>query len=166
MKELVKTLTREFEDKDYAHAYMEEFSNMAIAAQIKALREQRGWTQKQLAEHAGMKQERICTLEDVEYDAWTLKVLRRLAKAFDVTVKVSFEKFSSGILDATQISQKALERPSRLEDLADFSRNGHRQSKIFWAEPVVTIKRDNVTVISQSPALNDVEFDVKFKEVA
>ena len=62
MKELVKTLVSEFEDKEYAHAYMEEFSNMAIAAQIKALREQRSWTQKQLAEFAGMKQERICAL--------------------------------------------------------------------------------------------------------
>jgi predicted hydrolase (HD superfamily) len=28
---------------------MEEFSNMAIAAQIKVLREQREWTQKELA---------------------------------------------------------------------------------------------------------------------
>jgi hypothetical protein len=35
MKELVKTLVKEFGDKEYAHAYMEEFSNMAIAAQIK-----------------------------------------------------------------------------------------------------------------------------------
>jgi transcriptional regulator with XRE-family HTH domain len=113
MKELVKTLTTEFDDKEYAHAYMEEFSNMAIAAQIKVLREQRGWTQKQLAEASGMKQERICALEDVDYDAWTIKVLRRLAKSFDLTVKVSFEKFSSGILDVSKMSAETLKRTSR-----------------------------------------------------
>jgi transcriptional regulator with XRE-family HTH domain len=38
---------------------------MAIAAQIKVLREQRGWTQKELADVSGMKQERICALEDI-----------------------------------------------------------------------------------------------------
>lgn len=66
MKELVKTVVTEFDDKGYAHAYMEEFSNMAIAAQIKVLREQRVWTQKQLVEAAGIKQECVCALEDVD----------------------------------------------------------------------------------------------------
>ena len=66
MKELVKTVVTEFDDKGYAHAYMEEFSNMAIAAQIKVLREQRVWTQKQLVEATSIKQECVCALEDVD----------------------------------------------------------------------------------------------------
>jgi transcriptional regulator with XRE-family HTH domain len=162
MKELVKTLTQEFEDKDYAHAYMEEFSNMAIAAQIKALREQRGWTQKQLASYAGMKQERISALEDVDYDAWTLKVLRRLAKAFDVTVKVSFEKFSNSILDISKISRETLERPSRVEDLAEFKCNGLKSAQIYWGGIVTTTKPTNPQVSIQPLAMND----IKFKDAA
>ena len=138
MNEFVKTLVTEFDDKEYAHAYMEEFSNMAIAAQIKALREQRGLTQKQLAGLAGMKQERISALEDVDYDAWTVKVLRRIAKAFDLTVKVSFEKFSSGIIDIAQMTPDSLKRTSRAEDLQAFSGNGFGREETFWSKPVRT----------------------------
>ncbi|SJM92055.1 helix-turn-helix transcriptional regulator [Crenothrix polyspora] len=139
MKELVKTLVSEFGDKEYAHAYMEEFSNMAIAAQIKALREQRNWTQHQLAQAANMKQERISALEDVDYDAWTIKTLRKLAKAFDLTVKVSFEKFSTGILDIPKMDQQSLKRTSRTEDLIAFSQNGYGHGEApLWGNPVKT----------------------------
>jgi transcriptional regulator with XRE-family HTH domain len=137
MKELVKTLVSEFGDKEYAHAYMEEFSNMAIAAQIKALREQRNWTQHQLAQAANMKQERICALEDVDYDAWTIKTLRKLAKAFDLTVKVSFEKFSTGILDIPKMDRQSLQRTSRTEDLIAFSHSGFRYGETFMAAKAV-----------------------------
>lgn len=140
MKELVKTLVTEFDDKEYAHAYMEDFSNMAIAAQIKTLREQRGWTQKELAKFSGMKQERICTLEDIDYNAWTIKTLRKLAKAFDLTVKLSFEKFSNGILDVTKINAETLKRTSRQEDLKEFSCNEFGTKEIFWSQPVTTSK--------------------------
>lgn len=124
MKELVKTLTSEFSDKEYAHSYIEEFSNMEIAAQIKVLREQRGLTQEQLAELADMKQTRVSKLEDVDFNAWTIKTLRKLARAFDLSVKITFEKVSSRILDINNISKKELERTSREEDLKEFSSNG------------------------------------------
>lgn len=158
MKELVKTLVTEFDDKEYAHAYMEEFSNMAIAAQIKTLREQRDWTQKQLAEASGMKQERICALEDVDYDAWTIKVLRRLAKAFDLTVKVSFEKFSSGILDVSKISAETLKRTSREEDLKEFRCNGFGREETLWSQPVTTAKPNPLSIVINNSAVNDIQY--------
>jgi transcriptional regulator with XRE-family HTH domain len=141
MTELVKTLLTEFKDKEYAHAYMEEFSNMAIAAQIKVLREQYGWTQKKLAEAADMKQERVCALEDVDYDAWTIKTLRKLAKAFDLTIKVSFEKFSSGILDISKISAETLKRTSRPQDLLEFSQDGFGHKETYWGSKTVTTEK-------------------------
>jgi transcriptional regulator with XRE-family HTH domain len=158
MKELVKTLTTEFDDKEYAHAYMEEFSNMAIAAQIKVLREQRGWTQKQLAEASGMKQERICALEDVDYDAWTIKVLRRLAKSFDLTVKVSFEKFSSGILDVSKMSAETLKRTSREEDLKEFCCNGFGRKETLWSQPVITAKSNPLSIVINNSVVNDIQY--------
>jgi len=157
MKELVKTLITEFDDKEYAHAYMEEFSNMAIAAQIKALREQRGWTQKQLAEASGMKQERICALEDVDYDAWTIKVLRRLAKAFDVTVKISFEKFSSSLLDISEMNAETLKRTSREEDLKAFNSNRFGRKETLWGQPVTTAKSNPRSTVINA-AVNDLHY--------
>jgi transcriptional regulator with XRE-family HTH domain len=157
MKELVKTLVTEFSDKEYAHAYMEDFSNIAIAAQIKILREQRGWTQKQLAGEAKMKQERVSVLEDVNYDAWTIKTLRKLAKAFDLTVKISFEKFSSGILDVSKMSSESLKRTSREDDLREFSCNGYKHEWINIGDKPVTTTKSHLYLV-QSKAVNDLDY--------
>jgi transcriptional regulator with XRE-family HTH domain len=141
MKELVKTLTSEFSDKEYAHAYAEDFSNMSIAAQIKTLRNQRGWTQKELAEFTGMKQERVSALEDVNYEAWTAKTLQKLARSFDLTLKISFEKFSDRISDIDAISEVSLKRISREEDLLQFRENhfiNHVETPMFYQADVVT----------------------------
>lgn len=120
MSELAERLAEEFGDKEYAHAYMEEHGNMAIAAQIRALREQRGLTQKQLATLAGMKQERISALESVDYDAWTVSTLRKLAGAFDTHLSVAFVPFSQGILDVVNLRRETLQINSREADLAEF----------------------------------------------
>jgi transcriptional regulator with XRE-family HTH domain len=132
MSELVKQLADEFRDKEYAHAYMEEHSNMALAAQIKSLRESRGLTQAQLAEIAGMKQERICALENVNYDAWTIKTLRKLAQAFDTNLTVSFSTFSAGILDVANLCKEKLAVPTREKDLEDFEKHTIISSKGTW----------------------------------
>ncbi len=118
MKELRDRLREEFQDKDYADTYIDEFLNASIATQIKVLREQRGLTQGQLAQLAEMKQERICVLENVNYDSWSLKTLKRLASAFDVTLKVSFETFGTRIDDIRRFSRGSLQRESRTSDLA------------------------------------------------
>jgi len=86
-------LISEFQDADYREGYTEEFFNAKIATQIKVLREQRGWTQEELASLAEMKQERVAVLENVNYESWTLSVLRRFAKAFDLVVDVEFKEY-------------------------------------------------------------------------
>lgn len=117
MSELAKKLEHEFLDKEYADAYVEDFENTAIATQIKVLREQRGWSQQQLAERAGMKQERIAVIEDVDYSSWSIKTLRRIAKAFDLVLKVSFESFGTVVDDIERFDRKRLERRSRIASL-------------------------------------------------
>ncbi len=121
MNELANKLATEFHDKEYAHAYVNQFYDMAIAAQIKVLREQCGWSQEELAGEAGMKQERISLLENVDYSAWTLKTLRQLGEAFDVAVHVSFQDFSTAIIDVINLRREKLEVVSREESLDDFA---------------------------------------------
>ncbi len=99
MTELIDRLREEFQDKEYRHAYADEFLNSWIATQVKVLREQRGWTQEELASEVGMKQSRISLLENVHYSAWSLNTLKRLAQAFDTILKVSFETFGTRLTD-------------------------------------------------------------------
>jgi len=87
-----------------------------IATQIKVLREQRDMTQKSLAMKTGMLQPRLSVLEDASYSSWSISSLRRLARAFDLTLKVSFESFTSFILDFESMGRAALERVSFTDD--------------------------------------------------
>ncbi|MCI0486748.1 MAG: helix-turn-helix domain-containing protein [Blastocatellia bacterium] len=116
MKELIKRLKEEFKDKETRHVYCDEFLNASIATQIKVLREQRDWTQSQLAERANMKQSRIAALEDVNYSSWTINVLRKLAEAYDLTLTVKFESFGEKLAAIEGFSKEALERSSFDDD--------------------------------------------------
>lgn len=112
-----QTLT-DFKDKEYAHEYMEEIINTFIATQIKALREQREWTQAALAEKAEMLQPRIPILENVNNSSsLTLETLRKLARAFDLVLCVSFENFSRAFPITDRLAKEMLERTSREQDL-------------------------------------------------
>lgn len=132
MSELADQLKSEFEDAEYAHGYVDEHTNMVLAAQIKLLREQQGLTQSQLAERARMKQERISALENVDYNSWTVKTLRKLAKAFDVGLEVRFVPFSSLIMQIANESRKTLSVKSRADDLAGFCNQRIIQSGNEW----------------------------------
>ena len=116
MNELADRLKKEFSDKEYRHAYVDEFLNSYIATQIKVLREQRGWNQEKLAQEAGMKQSRISVLEDVNYYSWSLSTLKKLAKAFDVPLNVSFGTFGDRLIDIQTFSREWLERCAFDED--------------------------------------------------
>lgn len=116
MKDSVSSRKQAFKDKDYRHGYVDEFLNARIATQIKVLREQRGWSQKELAEHAGMKQPRISIMESVNYSSWSITVLRKLAEAFDLVLCVSFESFGTRVNDIEELSRRNLERYSFDQD--------------------------------------------------
>jgi transcriptional regulator with XRE-family HTH domain len=113
-----KRLKIDLADKEFAHSYVDEFLNLMIATQLKVLREQRVLTQEQLAQLAGMKQERISVLENVNYSSWSINTLRKLAHALDVTLKVSFETFGSRLAEMKSITRQSLERISREAELA------------------------------------------------
>lgn len=116
MNDLEKTLKQSFEDREYRHGYVDEFLNSYIATQLKVLREQRGWSQAELAEHAGMMQPRISVMENVNYASWSVKILRKLAEAFDLTLCVSFESFGKRMEDIKRFGREALERTSFDDD--------------------------------------------------
>jgi len=109
-------LEEEFKDKEVRDVYCGEFLNSSIATQIKVLREQRGLTQVELAELAGMRQSRIATIEDVNYSSWTINTLQRIAETLDLALTVQFDSFGSKLFDILNLSRESLKRDSFDDD--------------------------------------------------
>ncbi|CAN5350616.1 hypothetical protein BH10ACI1_BH10ACI1_29430 [soil metagenome] len=140
LNEITSSYLEEFQDKETRHIYVDEFLKAKIATQLKVLREQNGWSQYELAEKTGMKQERISVLEDVNYSAWTLHTLRRLAEAFDLRIDVSFEDFGSFLKEFANFNRESLERTSFEKDLV-FNKDNKIKGKVlrtnkFAPEPI------------------------------
>ncbi|HYW72221.1 MAG TPA: helix-turn-helix transcriptional regulator [Pyrinomonadaceae bacterium] len=118
MNVLSNKFKEEFQDKETRHIYADDLLNTFIATQLKVLREDREWTQKRLAQECEMRQERISVLEDVNYDSWSVKTLKRLAKAFDLRLTIKFESFGSFLKDFENFDRESLRRPSFEDDPA------------------------------------------------
>jgi transcriptional regulator with XRE-family HTH domain len=117
-KSMTETLKPEFQDEDYRYAYDEEFSNSRMATQIKVIREQRKLKQVELADLAEMKQSRISALEDVNYSAWSISTLRRLARALGVRLSFKFEGWGELLPEIEDFGRKSLEKPKFEDDTA------------------------------------------------
>jgi transcriptional regulator with XRE-family HTH domain len=102
--------------KAYRDAFVSAHISNTVASQIAALRAAKGWTQTELAKHAGMKQSRISALEDPNYENIEVGTLRRLASAFDVAVTVRFIPFSELAYWAATLSEDKLIVPKFDED--------------------------------------------------
>jgi len=104
--------------KAYRDSYVAAHVSNTVAAQITLMREARDWTQSLLAEKAGMKQSRISTLEDPNYENIEVATLKRLASAFEVGLTIRFVPFSELVswaehhtandLDAVPLEKDAL----------------------------------------------------------
>ncbi|WP_213761800.1 helix-turn-helix transcriptional regulator [Caballeronia sp. dw_19] len=117
-----KDLLDALADHEFGHAYLEEQANLRIAAQVRALRLARNWTQEQLAENSGMKQARVSKIESADFESVTLTTLRKLSEAFDVHLKVEFADVASALLDLSNLSKSRLEVSKREDSLNALSR--------------------------------------------
>lgn len=115
MTTIRERLTKEFRDAESRREYADSLLDSTVATQIKTVREQREWTQAELAAHAGMKQSRISAMEDVNYSSWNVTTLKRLAAAFECGLEVRFVPFSRVMDWATDLSAAAL-RVAKYDD--------------------------------------------------
>lgn len=117
-KRLFEKLTR----KAYREAYVAEHVRTGIAYQIRALRDQRGWTQKKLSEVLNRPQSVVCRLEDPDYGKLSVQTLLNIASAFDVALLIKFVTFSDFLLRTRDVSPGALVAesfdPKQLKPLA------------------------------------------------
>lgn len=107
-------------DSEYRHAWNLENVYTGVCFQIRALREQREWSQATLGKAAKMAQERISILEDPNAETKpTLGTLLRIADAYDVGLDVRFVPYKTIIDRSTKTNMKDLEVPSFDKELPD-----------------------------------------------
>jgi transcriptional regulator with XRE-family HTH domain len=102
--------------KEYRDAFVDSEISVGLPFQIRALREQRTWSQNELAEATSMLQPRICAMEQAGYGNFTLNTLKKLAAAFDVGLVVRFAPFGEMVNWADTFSPDTFSVPSSKED--------------------------------------------------
>jgi transcriptional regulator with XRE-family HTH domain len=137
----------------YRDSYVSAHISNTVAAQISSMREDREWTQSQLAEKTGMKQSRISTLEDPNYENVEIATLKRIASAFEVALTIRFVPFSELMSWAEHHTMRDLNvRPiekDALQDVSWFTPDElHRGSQNSASAPIITYSEpDRATLI-------------------
>jgi transcriptional regulator with XRE-family HTH domain len=90
-------LATQLRDPDFAKRFERAGEAWDVALQLTALREQAGLSQAQLAALLKTSQQQISRLESPGYEGHSLSMLRRVAKALNARVRVSFELETSAL---------------------------------------------------------------------
>jgi DNA-binding XRE family transcriptional regulator len=84
-------LEAQLQDPDFAARFVHAGADWDVALQIAALRQQAGLSQKELANLLNTSQQQISRLESPDYRGHSLNMLRRVAEALNLRVRVIFE---------------------------------------------------------------------------
>jgi transcriptional regulator with XRE-family HTH domain len=132
-------LAPKLDSREYRHAYMMEGVKTWIARQVRALREQRDWSQGDLARDSGTRQSAISRIEDPDYGKLSLQTLFDLASAFDLPLLVQFTEWSDWLNRMEDVSTEVLQKDSfNLNELSA------RPSFQFATAPITDVYRSNL----------------------
>lgn len=98
--------------RSYRAAYVDENVRTGIAYQIRALREQRGWSQKKLAEVLGKPQSVVSRIEDPDYGKLSVQTLLEIAEALDIALLIRYVAFPDFIAQMRAVTPEALRADS------------------------------------------------------
>jgi len=84
-------LEEQLQDPEFAERFKAAGEAWDIAIQLAALRQQAGLSQNDLARRVKTSQQQISRLESPGYEGHSLSMLRRVAKALNVRVRVMLE---------------------------------------------------------------------------
>ena len=110
---------RRYESRPSArNAFAEAEAATYLAHQIRVLRTQRGWTQKDLARRLRSTQATVSRLEDADYGRISFKTMVALAQAFDVAPVLKFVSTIELMRERWVIHRETLEVPGFVEEAA------------------------------------------------
>lgn len=107
---MLNNLLSKLRQKPYRDAYVKAHVSQGLAHQIAAMRQQRGWSQQDLAEKLSLKsQSAVARMEDPGYGKLSIATLLKLASVFDVALSIRFQPYSRFVRERQDVSAAALE---------------------------------------------------------
>lgn len=154
MSDRKQGLIRELRDKEYRETYATQHVNAMLAAQISAIREERGLTQTELAKKIGKQQPAISRIENVNYARWNVQTLRELGTELGCWLDIRFKPWGAFVEYAADYSMETL-RCAAIEDDPVFfgsEARGHVSEPIRWMQkkvlPWLQSEEDNTKLIA------------------
>ena len=99
-----KTLKDRLKSKAFREAYVEGSVRATVPYQIRAMRQQRGWSQQELAERMDTSQSAVARLERPDNGKFNITTLLDAAAAFDVALLVKLIPFSQLLRERVDLS--------------------------------------------------------------
>jgi transcriptional regulator with XRE-family HTH domain len=159
-------------NKAFRNGYVYEHVKNGIPFQIRALREERQWTQEKLGDASEKPRNVISRLEDPNYGNFTLKTLLEIASAFEVALLVKFVPFSRlleeyedtsvealGVKSITQ-EKKKLMRWAQIRDRIGVDINSNATTERQASLPFITTAAANKSNVVPFPS-HTVVYDAK-----
>src|SRR5262249_18522171 len=100
----------ELEDDGYRDGFVADHVRTRLALLFRALREQRGWSQAELARRTGKPQSVISRIEDPDYGRLSLQTIFEVAAAFRLPVYIDLPNWDEWFRLMEDMSGRNLQR--------------------------------------------------------
>lgn len=105
-----ETFLRQLADKEMRTAFVADQVRAHIALLIRALRENKNWTQAELGQRAGTSQNVISRFEDPDYGKMSLQSLLQIAEAFDLPIWIDIPEWDDWLALTSEVPSRATTR--------------------------------------------------------
>jgi|SRR5579862_6098116 len=161
-------IARDVSDPEQRHLLISAQIRNGLPLQLRAMREDRGWTQTKLAERLGTTQNTVSRLENPKTSKPTITTLKRIAEVFDVALIVKFAPFSEFVDSVGGMSIKSVAVPSYDDESREKLKKKSSTAAFAFGDTIETQinkavgRKSNLLVMASSQentlGLNDVVF--------
>jgi hypothetical protein len=140
-----RKLLEKLQRPTYRHSYLAEHVRRGIAYQIRALRDQREWSQGKFSKLLDKPQSVVCRLEDPGYGKVTVQTLLEIANVYDVALEVRFVPYSSFLQRTRDVSTTSM-RVAEFRDDLGMKPTNNPENSIIIDQKNLAAENDDISI--------------------